>query len=228
LPAHLYLGDTGNVEEGALEVIAIPTLPAAVHAESVGLWVLSELYAGRPERSVEILSEHHDVLTRSPVSGFVTFSRAEVAMACEPAERLGLLERSAGEAAAARSSFHQRLVEIARLAVLVDDAQLDDAREAALGLVPRILGAATAPQAWTAMRHVARLLAQLDQPAVALRILDAADLADAAPGVVGDDLAVLTAVRRSCESAVAEPGHLGRPVPLGQLWDEVAAVLTPD
>ena len=228
LPAHLYLGDAAAVEDAARRVIDDARLDAAIRAESVGLWILSELYAGRPERSVALLSEHEEILAGSEVGGFVTFTRAEVAMVDDPAARLALLEQSAREAAEAGSSFQQRLIEVARLAVLVDDAQFDEARRLALDLIPRILSAATVPQAWTALRHVARLLNELDEPTIALRILDAADIAPAAPGVTGDDLAALAELRRSCEAVVADHAPVGTVVPIGRLWDEVAAALTSD
>lgn len=228
LPAHLYLGHTAAVEDGARQIVDDVTLTAAIRAESVGLWILSELYAGRPDRSVELLAEHEEILAASEVGGFVTFTRAEVAMVNDPTARLALLEQSSHEAAAAGSSFQQRLIEVARLAVLVDDARLAEAGQLALDLIPRVIGAATVPQAWTALRHVARLLARLDEPAVALRILDAAELAAEAPGVVGADLAALTELRRSCEGAVADHARLGAAVPIGRLWDEVAAALSPD
>lgn len=227
-PIYLYLGDVDRlIDSASLAVNDERTYPS-LRSESVSLWALGLLYSGRRQEAAAVLDDHADVLRHSDSGGFVAYARAEIVAERDPDLALRYLAEASTQAAAARATFTQRLTDISQLVLLIASHHADDAARLALRLIPELLRAGTSPQAWTAMRHIADLLGQLDAPDVGLLVLDSAAAAPSAPAVVGDAVLAeeqLRATLRARVEQIGTPAAPGAPVALMALWERVETIL---
>ena len=163
----------------------------------------------------------------------LSFARAEIAAAQESDEALGWLERGATEARQTGDFLLTRMIEVARLAMLVRESEHGDALDLALDLVPDLTRAGLMPQAWMSLRHVATLLVELGEPATASLILDSAAASADAPELVGEAVGQEAELRRriaedsegSGGPAGAGPVEQPAPLPVGGLWVQVEVAL---
>lgn len=224
--AYLYLGNTGAVVESASLAAADERLCSSMRSEAVGIWALGLLYGGRQKEAADVLGDNEHILRRSSSGGFVAYSRAEVVAVVDPELALEYLSTASRQAAAAKATFAQRLTDVSQLVLLIGAEHLQDAAQLALRLVPELIRAGTYPQAWTAMRHIADLLGQLDAPELALLVLDSAETAASAPAVVGEAIEAEQRLRSRLEDhANGASSQTSEPLTLGPLWDLVEAVL---
>lgn len=231
-PAHSYRGDLGQMSAAAQRMVAHPAATDLERIEAVALWTLGELYGGDVDAAGSVLEDNADVLALGNTA-LVSFVRAEVAAAQESDEALGWLERGATEARQTGDFLLTRMIEVARLAMLVRESEHGDALDLALDLVPELTRAGLMPQAWMSLRHVAALLVELGEPATALLILDSAAASEDAPEVVGDAVGQEAELRHRIADDLAGAGIPGgamssrRPAtaPVGRLWMEVEAAL---
>lgn len=224
-PVHLYKGDADAVAESASRAIEAEQSYAFMRSESVALWALALLYNGRRTDAAEILERHEHLLAESSCGGFVAYTRAEVIAEIDPQLAIDHLSVSSEEASAAKASFSLRLTEVSRLVLLISSERTDDAARLALRLIPDLLRAGTYPQAWTAMRHIARLLGDIGEPGLGLDVLDSAAAAAAAPAVVGDAITSEQQLRAELVAASAGSTKDTVPLSLAEQWAPVRAVL---
>lgn len=220
----LYLGDVdATAEAGSIAATDERGYPS-MRSESVALWALGLLYNGQRDQAAAVLTDHEHILGRSGSGGFVAYTRAEVVAADDPELAMAHLEASSAEAAAATATFSQRLIDVSRLVLLISAERSAEAAEAARHLVPELLQTGTAPQAWTAMRHIAALLGQLGHPALGLLILDSAAADPSAPAVTGDGVDAEARLRSRLQQGRG-PSDGPQPVALATLWARVADTL---
>jgi predicted ATPase/DNA-binding SARP family transcriptional activator len=229
----LYLGDV-EATAGAGSVAAADERGyPSMRSESVALWALSLLYNGRRTEAAAVLADNEPILDRSGSGGFVAYTRAEVVAADDPDLAMSYLEASSAEAAEAMATFSQRLIDVSRLVLLVSAERPAEATGAALDLVPELLRSGTAPQAWTAMRHIADLLGQLGHAELGLLVLDSAAADPGAPAVTGEGVGAEARLRAQLEMGTGDGGGGGgedrighrTPLALAPLWHQVASVL---
>lgn len=225
-PIYLYLSDLESLTEAASLAAADERGYPAMRSEAIALWSLGLLYAGRQTEAAALLEDHEHVLQQSGSGGFVAYTRAEVISATDPTRAIEHLEVSSREATAAKASFTQRLTDVSQLVLLVAAGHTVDAVELTLGLLPQLMRAGTYPQAWTAMRHVADLLGQLNTPEIGLLVLDSASAAASAPAVVGDAIAAEERLRTRLETQRSRTATQPGPVLLlAPLWETVETLL---
>lgn len=227
IPVYLYRGHTTELVGAAAVAIADERLCSSMRAESVALWACGLLYDGRRAEAAAVLADNEAVLELSHSGGFVSYARAEVSAVNDPELAIEHLAASAEQAAEANSVFNLRLTEVTRLVRLIGAHRTVEAAELTLKLVPELARAGTYPQAWTALRHVAVLLGQLDEPSAGLLVLDSANADPAAPAVTGGAIRAEEDLRAGLEAQAAPISDLGHRTPLGlaPLWEQVAKIL---
>jgi len=227
IPVHLYHGETAELVEAAAIAVADPRAYASMRSEAVGLWACGLLYSGRREGAAAVLADNEHILRLSASGGFVAYTRAEIIAAHDPELAIEYLSTSSSQAIAANGPFTQRLTDVSQLVLLIAGHDTHEAAGRALRLLPELIQAGTYPQAWTAMRHVADLLGQLDAPATGLLVLDSANAAPAAPAVTGEAIQAEKQLRTRLEALAAEIGDDDRAPPstLVPLWEQVEPIL---
>jgi hypothetical protein len=231
-PAHSYTGDLGQMSAAAQRMVGHPAATDLERIEAVTLWALGELYGGDVDAAASVLEGNAEVLARGNTA-LLSFLLAEIAAAQESDEALGWLERGATEARQTGDFLLTRMIEVARLAMLVRESEHGDALDLALDLVPDLTRAGLMPQAWMSLRHVATLLAELGEPATALLILDSAAASEDAPEVVGDAVGQEAELRHRIADDLAGTSTPGGAMcsrqpataSVGRLWVEVEAAL---
>lgn len=227
LAVHLYAGDIERLGRAAAVAATDEHLYPSIRSESVALWACGLLYSEQPEAAAAVTRDYADVLDLSNGGGFVSYTFAELAAATDDRDRaIEMLDRAAGEARAANGPFTQRLTEVSQLVLLIDGHDSDDAARLALRLVPDLINAGTHPQAWTAMRHIADLLDQLEAPNISLLIRDSAEADPAAPALTGAAVGADRQVRAALQAQLQDVGmDRAAPLALGRLWTQVEATL---
>lgn len=227
-PAFSFLGDPDRMVDSARQVVGHPAATDHERISGVGLWALGELYRGDPDAAGQVLSDHEDLLGLGRTA-FIPFVRAEIAATADPGEALAWLETGARQARHDGDLLLARMIEVARLALLVRGDQHHDAGRLARGLIPELLAVGMTPQAWMSLRHVAALLAGLGEYETAALILESAEASPRATELVGEAVADERALRlhirgelaRAPGPASSSPGLLSA----GELWPRVVPLL---
>lgn len=223
-PACAFAGDADCVARGARWAANHAAAPPASRAWMVACWVLGELYRGNVDRAEKLLDRHAATIAETDTGGFGCFVRAEVAARSDPKVALAWLERGSRTAARAGMSMIERMNEIARLALLVQVGESTRASAVARALVERLIADGRLAQAWTSLRHVATLLADAGEYAVADRVLAAASTSHTAPAgaAIGVDAGLHARVR---DKVGVRPRAAPTSMGAGELWPEVEAAL---
>ncbi len=227
-PAFASMGELDRMVEFAKRAVEHAATTDLERLTAVGMWALGQTYLGRPDVAERIMAEHANVLQLGPTA-FIPFVRAEMCATADPEAALAWLDEGAAQARREGDALLSRMLDVARLALLVRESHDAAACRLALDSIPELLAAGLTPQAWMSLRHVATLLARRGEPTTALEILDAAAASPDATALVGDAIEAESTLRLeigNCLRAATSPVASGTTArSIGELWDHVDEAL---
>lgn len=234
--AHLALGIAGmyrgDMEESARwwrAIVDMDDVPPAYRASARTSLALTACYRGdlpeaRREAELAVLGAQSSGAVS--VHAFALYALGEA----ETGERkTELLAAAADKADLVGATHVGQVARVARLAALVRTGRHGEALDLVAPLLDSTRRAGAWPQMWTTMRILAELLAARERPHEAALLLAAADAADTAPPVTGDDVAryaeLAAALReRLGDDTVTGIAGLARDLPRAQLAERARAI----
>ena len=189
--AALYRGDAASSAASARALLAVPDLPPAYRADGHATLALLWCYHGRPataRREAVLARANADAAESDGYRAFATYAAGEVSLLTDPVAAAAAFRDAAALADRSGATQVSAVARIALAAVLTRTGRRDEALATFPALLDDLRRTGNWPQMWTALRILAETSAALGCHEPAALLLSAAEGADSAPTLTGQDV----------------------------------------
>lgn len=189
--AAMYAGDRAEAARCWQDVLAIPGLPDAYAVDAHTVLALAHATAGAGRRADEHAAAARRAAERSGAASrvaFALYASGEVLLTTDPEAAADVLREAAQLADSVRAEQVSAVSKVALLSVLARTGRVAEALDLALTLLELQRRGGHWPQLWTTLRILAELFAAAGCLEAADLVLAAAESAESAPGLAGEDV----------------------------------------
>ncbi|MFI7494118.1 hypothetical protein ACH9D2_05270, partial [Kocuria sp. M4R2S49] len=189
--AAMYAGDREEAARCWQDVLAIPHLPDAYAADAHAVLALACAAAGAVREAEEHAAAARRGAERSGAASrvaFALYASGEVLLPADPEAAADVLREAARLADGVRAEQVSAVARVALLSALTRTGREAEALDLALTLLELQRRGGHWPQLWTTLRILAELFTAAGRAEAAELVLAAAESAESAPGLAGDDV----------------------------------------
>lgn len=209
--AAMYAGDRGEAARCWQDVLVTPDLPDAYAVDAHAVLALAHAAAGAVRAAEEHAAAARRAAERSGAASrvaFALYASGEVLLPADPEAAADVLREAARIADGVRAEQVSAVARVALLSVLTRTGRVAEALDLALTLLELQRRGGHWPQLWTTLRILAELFASAGRLEAAELVLAAAEAAESAPGLAGDDVERYRRLRSTVREALgADRAH---------------------
>lgn len=203
----MYAGDREDSLRWFTRLVAMPGMLAEASASlALSACYHGDMVAARDHLAVALAA---GACVADASSAFAHFAAGEIALTEDPDRGSALLRQAAREADRVGAEQVGRVARVALLSATTRHGDLEEATRLASWLLADLAAKGVWPQLWTTLRLSAELLALHGRAAEAVLVLEAAEVGESAPPLVGEDVDRYAALAGELGSRLGAPAVAG-------------------